>query len=349
MFQVVGLDATGIQLNLTTAQQLSLAIAGTNALNINSNRQVSIPAPASGIALTVTGSGAAAAIQISAGAAGTIGGFDSTAASGTYFSITVNGAPIMDIGSRKQTSGGGSSSDGGVNVRGANTFALSTNTTERITVSGSGAVVINAPTAGQLPLGVFGTSATDIIECSSTGAAGLFRIGWNTALTANAWNILGNSTDDITFGSVGAANIRIASAAAYALQVTSLTEVGIATPATIGNLGAGMTQAGYMDTPTNSQNGGNYTLALTDRGKVVFGGNAHTVTIPANGSIAFPIGTTILILNTGGGAISIAITTDTLNWLPSGAAGTRTLANLSIATLLKVNATTWYIWGIGLS
>ena len=97
----------------------------------------------------------------------------------------------------------------------------------------------------------------------------------------------------------------------------------------------------------NIQNG-NYTLVLSDAPKHIYkasGGAGETITIPANASVAFPLGTAIAIVNQGGGTLSIAITTDTLTHEGTGATGTRTLADDGIATILKVTTTSWMIAG----
>lgn len=109
---------------------------------------------------------------------------------------------------------------------------------------------------------------------------------------------------------------------------------------------------GFRGLPQNSQSA-NYQLVLADRGKSIHNGTAGTLTltIPANSSVAFPIGTAITITTgSGGGGWTIQITTDTLVWSASGATGTRTLAgNGSNATLLKIGATQWLINGVNLS
>ncbi len=97
----------------------------------------------------------------------------------------------------------------------------------------------------------------------------------------------------------------------------------------------------------NIQNG-NYTLVLTDARKHIYkasGGAGETYTIPANSSVAYPLGTSIPIVNQGGGTLSIAITTDTMTLEGTGATGTRTLADDGIAVALKVGATAWMISG----
>jgi hypothetical protein len=90
-----------------------------------------------------------------------------------------------------------------------------------------------------------------------------------------------------------------------------------------------------------------YGLVLTDAQKCIKG--IGTVTIPANASVAFPIGTCITFLAYGG-TITIAITSDTLYWNNGTAqSGTRTLGNVGIATAVKVTSTVWVISGSGLT
>ena len=105
---------------------------------------------------------------------------------------------------------------------------------------------------------------------------------------------------------------------------------------------------GYLGSPQNSQSD-NYTLALTDNGKHIFEtGAGKTITIPANGSVAFPIGATVTIA-ADANALTIAITSDSLRWAQGGSLGSRTLAAYGIATIIKTAATEWRISGTGLS
>lgn len=103
------------------------------------------------------------------------------------------------------------------------------------------------------------------------------------------------------------------------------------------------------DIQQNSQNA-NYTLVLSDKGKHIYRTNADTTartwTIPANASVAFPIGSMVTFINDGSsGNVTIAITTDTLIFSPSGGTGSRTLAPQGIATATKVTSTRWMISG----
>ena len=93
---------------------------------------------------------------------------------------------------------------------------------------------------------------------------------------------------------------------------------------------------------TNVQDG-SYTFVLADANNIVLkssGGAGETYTIPANSSVAYDIGTLIAVTNDGGGDLTIAITTDTLEGT-DGATGSRTLSDNHSATLEKLTATKW--------
>ncbi len=116
--------------------------------------------------------------------------------------------------------------------------------------------------------------------------------------------------------------------------------------------GTDLAQVGYLDLPPNSQSG-NYTLVLADRGKSIVhasgAGSGDTYTIPANSSVAFPVGTAVTFINDDSNSVSIAITTDTMTLANSATTGTRTLASKGVATAVKVTSTSWIISGPGLT
>jgi hypothetical protein len=101
--------------------------------------------------------------------------------------------------------------------------------------------------------------------------------------------------------------------------------------------------------PVNAQTGTAYTLVLTDapqsscyQGIVTMNNaSANTLTIPANASVAFPVGTLISVIQLGAGQTTIAITTDTLNNPSSLTARAR----YSTLVLQKVATTTWVLAG----
>ena len=109
---------------------------------------------------------------------------------------------------------------------------------------------------------------------------------------------------------------------------------------------------GFRGIPQNS-NSADYTCVAADAGKHILhpssDANARTFTIPANGSVAYPIGTTITFVNQTSQVLSIAITTDTLTLANSTTTGTRSLAQNGVATAIKVDSTSWIISGAGLT
>jgi hypothetical protein len=122
--------------------------------------------------------------------------------------------------------------------------------------------------------------------------------------------------------------------------------IGSTGPLGVGSTGAtGLTGATGVDTSTlfiNSQ-ASSYTLALTDKGKLIEVTGAGTVTVPLNSSVAFPIGSQILITRATASAVDIAgVIGVTIN----SANGYKNLNfQYSSATLIKQGTDTWYLFG----
>ena len=106
---------------------------------------------------------------------------------------------------------------------------------------------------------------------------------------------------------------------------------------------ASAAEVGFKGMPAASDE----TPVLTDAGKVIIAGG--NVTIPANSSVAYPVGTVMTVVNNTGSSITIAVTSDSMIWTLDGTTGTRTRAGRGIATVIKTASTTWYIAGTGLS
>lgn len=133
--------------------------------------------------------------------------------------------------------------------------------------------------------------------------------------------------------------------------------VGHASDTTIGRSAAGVIDVEgvplYSQIPQNSQSAA-YTLVLADAQKHIFHPSADTTariwTIPANSSVAYPVGTCLTFINqNSGGVITISITTDTMRLAGAGTTGSRTLAANGVATAIKVTSTEWIISGTGLT
>jgi hypothetical protein len=105
---------------------------------------------------------------------------------------------------------------------------------------------------------------------------------------------------------------------------------------------------GYRDVPQLALSGAT-TLPIDAAGKHYYytsSGNT-TITIPASGTTNFPIGTAVTLVNLGLGNIVVnRATTGVLLYLSgNGTVSNRAVANVGMATLLKVNTDTWFING----
>ena len=101
---------------------------------------------------------------------------------------------------------------------------------------------------------------------------------------------------------------------------------------------------GAVTNVLNNQTGTSYTLALSDKNKIVTLNNASEIalTIPSNASVAYPVGTQITLVQLGVGQVAISIDTDTLISLDGA---DRITAQNGKAILTKLTSTTWLLAG----
>ena len=191
---------------------------------------------------------------------------------------------------------------------------------------------------------------------TSTTAYGLIAAG--TTATGALQTLAAGATTDIIVGG-GASALPVwttATGSGAPVRATSPTLVtpalGVATATSLNGMTTpGSSGAlGYLESPINSQSAA-YTLVLADSGKTIYHPSADTTartwTIPANASVAYPVGTVIVFDNDiSAGALTIAITTDTMVLVgAAGSTGSRTLAAGGKATAQKVTSTRWRISG----
>ena len=145
----------------------------------------------------------------------------------------------------------------------------------------------------------------------------------------------------VAYGGTGAqtaSGARTNLSAAKSGANTDLTSLSDAcTVAEVGTIAAA--SVGYRGLPQLTKTA-SYTLALADAGKhisITTGG----IIIPANASVAFPIGTIITIYNNSGSTQVLSITTDTLRWAGTTSTGSRTIAAYGLATVVKVDTAVW--------
>jgi hypothetical protein len=285
-----------------------------------------------------------------------------TPALGTPSSATLTNATDLPISS-------------GVSGLGANVA-----TALAVAVGSAGAPVVNGGALGTPSSGTL-TSATGLPI--STGVSGL-GTGIATALAINTGSAgapvlvngaLGTPSSGTLTNATGLPISGLVSSTSTALGVGTL-ELGDAADTTLARSSAGVvtiegkriyTTAGLVDfsetqaadsvgtrgVAQNSQSTA-YTLVAADAGKHILHPSADTTartfTIPANGSVAYPVGTVVTFVNqNGGGVITIAITTDTMRLAGAGTTGSRTLAANGIATAIKLTSTEWLISGTGLT
>ena len=106
---------------------------------------------------------------------------------------------------------------------------------------------------------------------------------------------------------------------------------------------------GFRTIPQNVRST-NYTTVASDSGGHVFTSTGSiTLTIAANSSVAYPIGTAITFVNTNASSVTIAINTDTMTLAGGTSTGNRTLAQNGVATAIKIGTTSWLISGTGLT
>jgi hypothetical protein len=262
-----------------------------------------------------TGTGVVTALGVNTGSAGAFvvnGGALGTPSSGTLTNCT--SVPV------NQATGVLPVANGGTNASSAGITAFNN-------ITGYTATGATGTTSTNL---VFSTSPT--LTTPTLGVASATSIN-KVAITAPATS----ATLTIADGKTLTANNTITLAATNDSQTYTL-------PAATCNIG-------YLEVPQNSQSAA-YTAVLADSGKQIFhpstDNNARTFTIPANGSVAYPVGTVLTFVNMAN-TVTIAITTDTMYLAGTGTTGSRTLAAYGVATAIKMTSTTWLISGTGLT
>jgi len=218
--------------------------------------------------------------------------------------------------------------------------------TGTLAVANGGTGVTTSTGTGSVVLSTSPTLVTPLLGTPTSGVA--------TNLTGLPLTTGVTGTLPVANGGTGVTTSTGSGNTVLSTSPTLVTPV-LGTP-TSGNLSSctadGTNAVGYLNIPINSQSAA-YTLVLADAGKAILhpstDANARTFTIPANGTVAFAIGTAVTFINMTSQVVSIAITTDTLYLGGTGTTGTRSLAQYGTATAIKMTSTTWIINGSGLS
>ena len=107
---------------------------------------------------------------------------------------------------------------------------------------------------------------------------------------------------------------------------------------------SGATITSPISTIATTTSSASYTLVLADQSMMIeiSSASASNLTIPLNSSVAFPTGTSIIVLQTGAGQITVVPTGGvTANATP----GLKTRTQWSMLTLIKRDTNTWVVLG----
>lgn len=207
---------------------------------------------------------------------------------------------------------------------------------------GTGAVVLaTSPTLTTPTIGVATATSINKVAITAPATSATLTIADGKTLTAsNTLTFTGTDGSSVAFGTGG-------------------TVAYLASPAFTGNPTAPTPTAGDNDTSiattefvqtavnsvtTNPQTA-SYTLALTDAGKVIEMnvGTANNLTVPPNGTIALPVGTTIDVVQYGAGQTTIVAGAGVT--IRSSGSKLKLTSQYSAATLYKRGTDEWIAMG----
>jgi len=320
-------SASGNAITTTTAQYMVIRITGTQTVT------KVITGPSYSKLYMVDHAGATSDVTFKA--AGQTG---VTVAVGEKCFVYYNGTDYVKVAS--------STADGVTTISfGSTGLTPNTATSGAVTVAGTLAIANGGTGTTSTTFANLTTNVTGTLPVAN-GGTGITSLGAGVATflgTPSSSNLASAVTDETGTGAL-----------VFATSPTLVTPL-LGTP-TSGVLSSctvdGTDAVGFRNIPQNSQSAA-YTLVLADAGKHIFhpvgDNNARTFTIPANSSVAYPIGTAITFINMAVANVTIAITTDTLILSSAGTTGSRTLATNGSATCIKITSTSWLISGSGLT
>jgi hypothetical protein len=243
-----------------------------------------------------------------------------------------------------------------VSKSGGDTITVSSGTTVPLTIQNNGtgnSFVVNDVASDTTPFVIDADGNTGIGTTTMTGKLNV--VGAASGTSASFKDALGSSlavkhaVDGAYVGTDGLETLSLMTNNTSRLSIdstgnTTINAVADATTTTAARGG------GYMGIPQSvAATTGSYTVVAADAGEHIYTTATRTITIPANATLAFPVGTVLTFISGAGATTTIAITTDTMYLAGAGTTGSRTLAAHGMATAVKVASTTWYISGNGLT
>jgi len=97
----------------------------------------------------------------------------------------------------------------------------------------------------------------------------------------------------------------------------------------------------------NAQTGTTYTLVLGDAAKTVTLTNASAITlsVPTNASVAFAVGTQILLYQGGAGQVTVSAVTPGTTSIRSNGSKTKIAGQYGVVCLMKLATDEWVLFG----
>jgi hypothetical protein len=327
--------------NATTGSQIITIKQGSGAtVNVANGSKVMVVTDGAGAGAAVLNANPTevGGTVTSVGGTGTVNGITLTGTVTSSGNLTLGGT-LANVDLTSQVTGTLPIANGGTGSTSTTYVDLTTNVTGTLPVANGGTgststtyVDLTTNVTGTLPVANGGTGITSF----GSGVADFLG-------TPSSANLATAVTDETGSGAL-----------VFATSPTLVTPA-LGTPAS-GTLSGctvdGTDAVGFRNIPQESKSA-DYTLVLADSGKHIFhpsaDNNARTFTIPANASVAYPVGTVITFINMAVADVTIAITTDTLTLSDAGTTGSRTLGTNGSATCIKITSTEWLISGSGLS
>jgi hypothetical protein len=205
--------------------------------------------------------------------------------------------------------------------------------------------VLITPASRKIEFKDSGSNVDAKIETDTSGNLSITNVGGDIGI--------GSTTSDLFVGN-GTANVDIVFEAAG--EIRGATGINVTLGQSDSNIlinaaNASLDSSGNLEVSTivtgrsiNTQTGTSYTLVLSDQLNVVTLNNASaiTLTIPPNSSVAFPIGTSIDIIQLGAGQVTVAGGTGvTVNSTPT----LKLRVQYSVGSCLKIATDTWIFMG----